>query len=91
MKPEDKAIGLVQSVRYAFCARNQQFIKSNEMQHFIFSALFDEFIYFFRIVGNKDNWKADTLTLFAKKDFRGKTTEKLDDSNHADYLNFHSK
>ena len=45
MEPEDKAIGLVQSVRYAFCARNQPFIKSNK-KHSIFSALFDVFFTF---------------------------------------------
>ena len=42
-------------------------------------------------MGNKDNWKADTLTLFAETDFRGETPEVLSDSNPADDLYFHSK
>ena len=42
-------------------------------------------------MGDKDNWKADTLTLFAKTDFRGESPEKLDDSNPADKIDFYSK
>lgn len=44
--------------------------------------------YFFRIVGDWNNWKASTLTLFPETDFRGENPEVLHDFNRGDEFDF---